>query len=229
MGTKDVVSDERANQETAGAVEPPDVHVEDDAPPLTQAVAGSLRAMLADREFSEATAALSGVVALRSASTPQAVSLRLGDGAVRLAHGAADGADMVVTIDLDDPDGGEPELSGDQERHDLSDWLLRLLDPPKPPWPEAARRFWEQASRMPGAPAGLRVVELGSGEELRLGENGTAPYEIHGESAALVRVLTAQEPLIEAAHRGRVYVRGSLPELSVLTGAGFALMLGDDR
>jgi hypothetical protein len=203
----------------------PQVSVEEDAPPLTRGLASELRRRLGDPDFATATGACAGVAAVRSASTPQAVTFRVADGSVAVSHGAAGNADVTVTVDLDD-DQAEPEIEADEAHADLRDWVLSLLDPPRPPWPEAAERFWATASKLPGAPAGLRIVELDSGEERRFGENGSRAYEIHGSAEPLVRVLTAQQPLIEAAHRGRVFVLGSFSELSVLTGAGFALAFG---
>jgi hypothetical protein len=41
-------------------------------------------------------------------------------------------------------------------------------------------------------------------------------------------VLTGRAPLIVAAYEGIVFIRGSFPELSVLTGAGFAVRYGRD-
>jgi hypothetical protein len=39
-----------------------------------------------------------------------------------------------------------------------------VVDPPPPPWPDAAERFWAELSRMPGGPQALRVVEAGGDE-----------------------------------------------------------------
>ena len=88
-------------------------------------------------------------------------------------------------------------------------------------WGEAADRYWSVLSAMPGAPSALRLVELGGGEERALGE-GRA-YEIHGSPEALLEVLSGRAPLIDAAFEGRVFIRGTFSELSVLTGACFAI------
>ena len=80
---------------------------------------------------------------------------------------------------------------------------------------------------MRGAPEGLLVVNLDTGDERRFGAEGGA-YEIHGPTAGLVAVLTGRARLIDAAYEGIVFIRGSFPELSVLTGAGFAVRYGRD-
>ena len=88
-------------------------------------------------------------------------------------------------------------------------------------WHEAADRYWSVLSEMPGAPRALRVVDLESGEERALGD-GRA-YEIHGSREALLEVLSGRAPLIDAAFEGTVFIRGTFAELSVLTGACFAI------
>jgi hypothetical protein len=96
-----------------------------------------------------------------------------------------------------------------------------ILSDATPDWPEAADRYWSVLSEMPGAPSGLRIVDLGSGEERAHGD-GRA-YEIHGSSEALLEVLSGRAPLIDAAFEGKVFIRGTFAELSVLTGACFAI------
>jgi hypothetical protein len=88
-------------------------------------------------------------------------------------------------------------------------------------WAGAADRFWAVLAAMPGAPGSLRVVDLDSGEERLLGEG--AGYEIHGRPEALLNVLEGRTSLIDAAFEQSVYIRGTFAELSVLTGACFAI------
>ena len=127
-----------------------------------------------------------------------------------------------------DPAGVEPQVCGAEEDSRLAAWLTRLLDPPLPSWEEAAERFWAAVQRMDGAPDALLVVELGGRERRRFGSEQGAAYEIHGESEALLRVLTGRMPLLQAAFDRSVFIRGSFPQLSVLAGAGFSLRYGED-
>lgn len=201
------------------------VSVEDDAPPIVAAVARDLAACLEDPAFGEETRLARGVVTARSATTPQAVTLRIADGAVSIAHGAAEDAQVTATAELGARDGA-PRIEGSDEHPELAEWLSRLLDPPTPAWPEAAERFWEVLSRMPGAPPALLVVDLEGGGERRFGSEGGAACEIHGAPDGLVPVFTGRASMMEAAFEGAVYVRGRFPDLSVLSGAGFAIRYG---
>jgi hypothetical protein len=90
-------------------------------------------------------------------------------------------------------------------------------------WPEAAERYWAVLSGMPGAPDALRIVDLDAGEDRTLGETGGSVSELQGSPEALLEVLCGREPLIDAAFERKVYIRGTFAELSVLTGACFAV------
>jgi hypothetical protein len=199
--------------------------IEEDPTPLVCLIAGALRRRQEEPEFTRTTPETSAVGVIRDKSTPQAVTLRLGDGGVHLEHGAADGADATLVVDLG---GGEdePEVSGGEEHPGLVEWLAALLDPPAVDWRLAAEDFWRVASARSGAPAGFLVHETESDETVLLGAKGPAPYEIHGPAEALCAVFLGQLPLTEAVVREAVFVRGKLVELSVLTGAGFAIMIG---
>ena len=198
--------------------------MERDPTPLVAATANDLDACMADADFAAATERLRGVVSLRAAATPQAVTLRLDADEVSLAHGFAAAADVRVTL-ADDHAAPATEVEGAAEHPELAGWVERLLEPPEPGWEDAAERFWSVLSEMRGAPEGLLVVNLDAGDELRFGAEGGA-YEIHGPTAGLVAVLTGRARLIDAAYEGIVFIRGSFPELSVLTGAGFAVRYG---
>jgi hypothetical protein len=201
--------------------------MEDDPPPIVRAIGKDLSARLEDPSFAAATEGLEGVVSLADEATPQTLTLRLGGGRVSLAHGTAADADLRATVALNGT-GGEPELAGAAEHPDLARWLLELINSPAPPWPEAATRFWSVLERMNGAPAALVVVETESGESRRFGAAAGPAYEIRGEADALVSVLTGRVPLIDAAFERAVFVRGSFPELSLLTGAGFTIRYGSE-
>lgn len=202
----------------------PALRVEDDPPPVVRALAKDLAARLEDPGFAATTRGLRGTVSLRDADTPQAVAIRLDDQGVSLAHGAAEGAELRATVDL----RGEAEstLDGETEHPQLARWLRDLLSSELPEWPEAAARFWSMLAAMPGAPEALLVVELPSGEERRFGAPDGRAYELHGDPEGLARVLCGRVSPVEAAFAGTVFVRGSFPELSVLSGAGFRIRYG---
>jgi hypothetical protein len=201
------------------------ISIEDDAPPVVRAIARDLAACLEDSSFADATRRTRGVVSVRSASTPQSVTLRVARGAVSLAHGAADDAEVTATAELGGSVDAEPVIETSGARSELAEWLSRLLHPPVPPWTEAAARFWSVLSAMPGAPTALLVVALDDGER-RFGSAHGQACEIHGSINGLLAVLTGRSSLMEAAFDATVYVRGSFPDLSVLSGAGFEIRFG---
>lgn len=202
------------------------LRVEDDPPPVVRALGNDLAARLQDPAFAEATRRVRGVVSLRDASTPQAATIRVGDQGVTVTHGVAETAELRAKVDLGGT--GEPELDGAREHPELADWLRALLNAELPGWPEAAERFWSVLSRMAGAPAALRVVDLETGEDRRYGSPRGRAYEVQGPADGLVDVLSGRASVVDAAFAGRVFVRGSFPELSVLSGAGFRVRYGLD-
>lgn len=164
------------------------------------------------------------MVSLRDANTPQAATITVDDHAVTLSHGFETSAEVRAELDL--REAGEAEIDGADEHPELAGWLRALLDAAAPDWPEAAERFWAALSPMAGAPAALRVVELESGEERRYGSANGRAYEIHGRAEGLVDVFSGRVPVVEAAFAGKVLLRGTFPQLSVLTGAGFRVRYG---
>jgi hypothetical protein len=198
--------------------------LERDPTPLVAATANDLDACLADPDFAAVAERLCGVVSLRAAATPQAVTLRLAADGLTLARGFDPGADVRVMLG-DDHAGSATEIEGGAEHPELAAWAERLLAPPEPRWADAAESFWSALSGMRGAPRSLLVVNLETDERLRFGAEAGG-YEIHGPAAGLVEVLTGRIPLIDAAYEGTVFIRGSFPQLSVLTGAGFAVRYG---
>jgi hypothetical protein len=201
-----------------------DLRVEEDPPPVVRALARDLASRLSDRGFSEATAGLVGTVSLRDAATPQAATIRLRGDSIALVHGEGGTADIHATVSLGEP--GEPELDGATEHPELAEWLRALLAPERVGWEEAAAGFWQALHEMAGAPGALRVVELESGAERRFGSPEGYAYELHGRSEELAAVMTGRVPVVDAAFTGRVFVRGSFAELSVLAGAGFRVRYG---
>ncbi len=195
---------------------------EDDPTPLVRAVRTDLTRRLGDPEFAELTRAARGTAAIRDASTPEAVTATVGDGTVALVHGVDPEAQVVAVIG----GGHEPELPGSAaaEHPALAAWLAALLAPSSD-WAAAAERFWAALEPRPGAPQALLVVELEGGERRRFGADGRA-YEIHGRAEDLTALLEGRTALITEAFERRILIRGSFPEISVLSGAAFDVRMG---
>jgi hypothetical protein len=194
---------------------------------VVRALANDLRARLRDSAFAEATGRARGTILVSDAQTPQFATIRIDEHGVLLSHDSAAAADLRASVDL--RRGGPPVLEGEGEHPALADWLHNLLTAPLAAWPDAAERFWSVLATMAGAPEALVVVESESGEERRYGTPAGRAYELHGSGEGLAEVLCGRVPLVDAALAGKVFVRGSFPQLSVLSGAGFRIRYGDDQ
>ena len=74
-----------------------------------RAVRTDVARRLADPRFAELTRAVSGAVAIRQPSTPEAVTATIDAGTVSLAHGVDAGAELVAILA---DDGGPAEIPG---------------------------------------------------------------------------------------------------------------------
>lgn len=196
--------------------------IEDDPTPLAMAIAADLRRRLRDPVFAGLTADTQGSLGIRVGAGPEAVTVGIGD-ALTVRHGL-ESADVVITLDARHRwDGGSME--GSDDHADLARWAEALMSPPPADWRDAAARLWTELEPASGAPAALLVTELDEGEQLRLGE-GARPYEIAAGADALVDLLEGRTALMEEASTGAVRIRGTFPEISVITGAMWRVRVG---
>ncbi len=204
-------------------------------PPFVQQLASSLERRRASAPELRATmTSLSGTCSVRSRTDPRSASVTLAAGAASIRHGAAALADVSVVAARDGAPGSVSALSvaGEQDHPRLAAWFLDVLAPPLPSWRDAAEAFWRVLERRRGAPAGLRLVCTDARDELALGDACDDAYEIHGSAEGLALVLSGRVALFDAATKALVHVRGSYSELSVLTGASYAVAeqgAADDR
>ncbi len=200
------------------------IAVEDDPTPLVRALREDLKQRLTDPGFASLTRELRGVAAARVGATPEAATIAL-DGTIALTHGIDERATLIATLDS----GGrlaEDPIQGADEEPALAAWLRDALAPPPAAWDRAAARFWAALESLPGAPRGLLVVNLDTGEREQFG-SVERPYELHGSTAALLALLEGRSELIEQAFERGIFIRGSFPEISLLAGAGFRVRMGD--
>jgi len=158
---------------------------------------------------------LEGATALQSASDPQAVTVRVADGAVELSHGVAPDAERVVEVDIDGPfSPTAPEALDDTGRA-----LVEILSAPLPTWQDSLGVFWELSKDVRGMPASLEVL-CSDGTEAVVG-SGEPRYRIAGSPEALERVFYGVDIFLYAVVGGAITVEGSGSQLSVLTGASW--------
>jgi hypothetical protein len=211
----------------------PTITTDDDAPPIVRILAATLRRTAAQPSLASQLDKMSGVVALRSIKDPQAATIRFDKGAVRVATGVADDADVVISADLDTmgrPGAPKPKVKGAARHLPLALAVSKVLDPPVPGgWRGAARELWTWAEGQRGRPDRMRVVCTDDGGELELGEGGGTTVEVHGPAWALTAALTGGDHLGAAVLEGRLKVVASLPVMSEMVGLMTALMLGEER
>jgi len=206
----------------------PQIVIEDDPTPLVLAIAADLTRRRCDPAFDEFTAATRGQAGVRVGPGPEAATIDL-DGTPTLRHGLA-GAQVVATLDPCHR-WDEDEIRGAHDHPELARWVSELAAPPPGDWREAAQRLWAELESASGAPPALAVVELDSGEKEQFGDDGRA-YEIRGRTEALLNLLEGRSALMEEASAGSIQVRGTFPEISVITGACWRVRVdrgsGDD-
>ncbi|MET9030033.1 hypothetical protein ABZW96_31060 [Nocardia sp. NPDC004168] len=202
--------------DTVGGV---DIRIEDDASPIVRligrTIADSVRANGADF----VSGAREGTVAVRSHDTPQAATITISDGAVAVSSGVFVEPDLTMTVDLN----ARFALAGEPVgAEDLAAVALALLSPPLPEWRVAAERFWAAARSVPGIPDVLVVIAAGpDGLAEHVVGDGETHYVIAGPSELLAGIFAGADDLIAAMSSGRIGVRGTLSQLSVLVAASW--------
>jgi hypothetical protein len=193
------------------------VAIEDDPTPLVLSVGRTLRASARVPELLGLMCSLDATVVVRSRDDPQAVTIRFGAGRVTVDHGAAADPHAVLTVNLADRFAIE-SVQGAEPESPLVSAVRQALEPPLPPWREAAVSFWELTAQDAGMPKRFVVACQDDGAELVLGA-GSPRYLISGTADKLARVLTGTDLFLDEVYAGALAVQGTLTQLSVLAGA----------
>lgn len=192
--------------------------LEDDATPLVRLIGRALRASVRDDHVPDAFDLLSGTVAVRSHDTPQTATIRFDRGTAEVSSGVLVQPDATLVVDLHARFAPTEEPSGDAA---LASAALTVLQPPLPPWREAAAQFWETARVVTGIPDVL-VVEAHGPDGPQHGHfgEGTTTYGIAGPADLLAGVFSGADDFLLALAAG-LQVRGTLSQLSVMTAASW--------
>lgn len=207
------------------------IELEDDAPPIVRMLGVTLRRSAADPKLGATLAKMQGVAALKSATDPQAATLRFERGAVRIEPGVADDATVIIEADLatmNDPRPPKPKVSGAARHPQFALALGKVLEPPRAAWPDAARAFWQFAAGHRGMPTALLVVCTDTAESVVLGE-GEPECELHGSAHWLGVALTGDSVLVEDILAERLAFVGELRHVAVLTGRSIAYAMDSTR
>ncbi|NUT34006.1 MAG: hypothetical protein HOV79_13135, partial [Hamadaea sp.] len=189
----------------AGTAESLLVTAEDDPTPLVLSLSRTVRAAGRRPELRAAAATLTGVIGVRSSADHQSATFRSSGGRIHIVHGVSADADLVIGWDA----ATEFELrtlpGQDDERIAV---LTAVLNPPLPPWQDAATRFWRQTGSDPGMPGKLVVRCTDTGEELALGD-APAGVILAGGANQLARTLSGLGNLFDDLYAGALSLAGT--------------------
>jgi hypothetical protein len=211
----------------AGA-QPVRIALEDDPTPLVRILGATLRRSARNPALEAKLRGMQGVVALKSSTDPQAVTIRFDKGNLSLERGVAKDSGVVIEADLttmNEPDAAKPKVTGAARHLKLALAVSKVLEPPAGPWQDEARAFWDFAHAHPRMPGSLLIVCTDDGARLTLGD-GPSVYELHGSARALTSVFTGGSVLGEDMLNGKLCGVGSLQHLAELTGRSIAWMFG---
>ena len=196
------------------------IRIEEDASPIVRLISRTLGDSASAGHALGALQTLKAVVALHSHDTPQAAIIAFGAGVIEVSSGLDAEPDATITVDLN----ARFAPVGDQVGADgVICAVLQALTPPLPDWREAAASFWCAGRSLRGIPDRLIAIAADSDggiETLVLGE-GDSQYVIAGPSEILAGIFTGADDLIAVLYSGAIGIRGTLSQLSVMTGVSW--------
>jgi hypothetical protein len=200
------------------------VELEPDPTPLVLQVGRTLRASLRDHDLRAVLEDIHGEVVLKAAGGPQSATLRFAGTGVRIDHGGDPAVTQTLIVRLDDRFALVEAVGVDSERAAFIEAVTRVLRPPLPAWRDAARSFWGATSADAGMPRRMVVNCVDDIEPLELGE-GEPRYVIEAGAEELSRVFSGTDLFLDQVFAGRLAVRGTLTQLSVMAGASLKVSL----
>ncbi|WP_330255749.1 hypothetical protein OG874_14980 [Nocardia sp. NBC_00565] len=193
------------------------VVIEDDATPFVRAVARAIRSAL--RQGTQIPAGPpkgERTVVISAKGDPQTATCVLADGRIEISHGAAIAATATAMVDVYDLAVDVEASTGDEQ---LINDIAALVNPTSSmDWKTAAHEFWSRTAESPGMPHELILESIATNERLVLG-SGLPTYRLVATEDDLSRLCTGTVGLLEALGAGAVAIQGTLPQLSVMTGA----------
>jgi hypothetical protein len=198
----------------------PTIVVEDDPTPFILSLAHVLRLSAGEEKNEDILTRLGRSLAQVSVqSGTKTATLSFERNRVAVAQGMAAAPRCVVVLD-----SGQPKqflecspLAGlDEDEFVYA--LCALFLPTVPDWESAAREFWTLTADSPGMPDCLTITST-EGTSLILGEGAGVGYQLHSDPVTLARVFAGLDPFLDQVVAGSLYVRGTMPQLSVMTGA----------
>jgi hypothetical protein len=200
-----------------------------DSPPIVLGTAARLKRSAADPSRARRMQKMNGVAVLKSSTDPQAVTIRFRQGTITLHSGVAPDADLVITLDLADPDV-KPKVKGAALHPIFALAAAKVLEPPVRTWQEEAAAFWAFGGDFPRMPRSLLIRCTDDGAELRLGYgDGPPDFEVEGTAPRLRSVFSGDSIITEDWLAGKIKGVGTTEHASVITGRSIAWAMGEGR
>jgi hypothetical protein len=209
-------------------VSTPTIELSEEAPPIARGIGAALKRAAAMPKLAQRLSKMHGVVSLRSSVDHQTATVRFDRGSIGLSGGVAKDADVVITLDFNDPTA-KPKVKGALRHPLLALGAAKVLDPPKGSWRDEVEAFWNFACDTPRMPPSLRVVCTDDGSDAHFGEPGQPAYEIHGSASQLVSSFSGSSVFLEDMLAGKLYIIGSFEHASILGGRLIAWSMGEGR
>jgi hypothetical protein len=204
----------------------PIITSEDDPTPLVMFIARTLRESHRHPDLADISVSLNGTFAVISIDDPQAATLAFTRSGVHIVHGADPTADHRIGLDIAAPLG--LGLVGDDLDPALGQ-LQQLLQPPLACWQDLAQAFWELTSSDPGMPGRVDITCTDAPDETLTVGSGDRRYGISGTQTQLQRIFFGTDDILTAAFIGAIGIEGTLPQLSVMTGASWKVRFEGGR
>jgi hypothetical protein len=213
--------------------EPPQITVEDDAPPIVRVFANRLKHSATRPAGEHLINAMQGTFALESTTDPQAVTIKISGGCVELSGGVSRTSNVVLHVDFNKLGevGYKPKIDGFLTHPHLTYQIGRLLSLPPPNWADSAKRFWSLVFELPDMPRTLKITCTNESRSLSFGETTDAQAEpdteIIADSSTLAEIFTGNAVLLNEVVGGKAWVRTSLQHMAGLSQAGIRMLMGE--
>ena len=202
--------------------------MEDDPVPIVLIFRTMLEHALSNRDHAETADAINGSFSLVSVTDPQSLTISIDGNTISLRHGVSKDSNIIIHLDfarMSEP-GYEPRIEG-LFRHPLFAYRVgKFLSFPPSNWADDAKRFWDAARSTKGMPDAIKLTSTDDGRQLTLGE-GSQVVEITGKSTSLASLFAGSSVLINELMQGNLQMRGTLEQMTVLSGVTLKSMVGE--
>jgi hypothetical protein len=200
------------------------VELEDDPVPIVRVIGANFRRSLHNQQFVEAAKAIDGCFALASTKDPQAVTIRITDGVIRLTHGVAADIRLIIRLDFD-ADDAKLTIEGLWRHPILAIRVGKLLEDLPVNWVDAAKRLWEASHHLPRMPRAISIHCTDEDRDIVLGD-AEPDVIIHGTARRLNEVFNGGAVFLQSMMEGKISADCSMQHAATLSEVTKNLLLG---